>query len=174
MQNHPDVMFIQFTKDKGLTFYNTGDERVGKRSKTHNDRYLRQEGATKPVISMMPHPFASGHRRMYPSVSVKNDTPCNVNFVKVLYCACRKDENTFIVSGGAWTVETCRGGCLVTQILANLIVPDGTRTGRVLECAKYLSSGTSYSKFYIMWIDGVCCLRSWAQDSDKCTFQQCL
>ena len=23
MQNNPDVMFIQFTKDKGVTFYNT-------------------------------------------------------------------------------------------------------------------------------------------------------
>ena len=63
MKNN-DVMFIQFTKDKGLTFYNAGDERVAKRSPTHNDdRYLRQEGATTPVLSMMPHPFAS--RRLY-------------------------------------------------------------------------------------------------------------
>ena len=92
------------------------------------------------------------------------------------YGACVKDENNFIGSGGAWTVGTCRGGCLVTQILANLIIPAvTTSTGfRVVECAKYLSSGTSYTEFYIMWIDGVCCLRSWAQDSDKCTFQQCL
>ena len=66
MKNNPDVMFIQFTKDKGLTFYNAGDERFAVRSPTHNDdRYLRQEGKTRPVLSMMPRPFVSGHRRMF-------------------------------------------------------------------------------------------------------------
>ena len=28
VKNNPDVMFIQFTKDKGLTLYNAGDKRV--------------------------------------------------------------------------------------------------------------------------------------------------
>jgi len=65
VKNNLDVMFIQFTNDKGVTFYNVGDERVAVRSKTHNDRDLRQEGKTKTVLSMMPHhPFASHHRRM--------------------------------------------------------------------------------------------------------------
>ena len=161
-------MFIQFTKDKGLTFYNAGDERFAVRSPTHNDdRYLRQEGATKPVLSMMPHPFAS--RRLYPHVSVKNDTPHEVKFVKVLYCQCTPDENSFIVPGGTWMTETYRGGCLVTAILSTLILNDGT--GRVVDCLSYASSGTSYAKFFIMWIDDVCCLRSSAQSTTECTKQ---
>ena len=28
VKNNPDVMFIQFTKDKGLMLYNAGDKRV--------------------------------------------------------------------------------------------------------------------------------------------------
>ena len=64
----------------------------------HNDRYLRQEGATKSVLSMMPHPFASGHRQLYSNVSVKNDTPHEVNWIIVEYLwgSCDSDKNTFI------------------------------------------------------------------------------
>ena len=64
VKNNLDVMFIQFSRDKGFTFYNVGDERVAERSTTHSDRFLRQDGEMKPVLSMMPHPFASHHRRM--------------------------------------------------------------------------------------------------------------
>jgi hypothetical protein len=63
VKNNPDVMFIQFTKNKGFTFYNVGDERVAGRS---IGRFLRRGGEMKPVLSMMPHPFASRHRRMQP------------------------------------------------------------------------------------------------------------
>ena len=70
VKNNPDVMLIQFTNNNGLTFYNVDSEHVAERSKTHNDRYLRQEGEMKPVLSMMPYPFASGHRRM-------TDMECN-------------------------------------------------------------------------------------------------
>ena len=43
--------------------------------------------------------------------------------------------------------------------------------GREEQCSQYFSSGTGISEFYIMWIDGNCCLRSSAQDSDKCIRQ---
>ena len=116
-----------------MTFYNADDERFAVRSPTHiNDRYLRQEGVTKPVLSMMPHPFAS--RRLYPQVSVKNDTPHGVNFVKVHYCgACTKDQHNFIASRGTWTFRPYRGNCLVTLITANMVLPDAS----LLACAPY-------------------------------------
>ena len=172
VKNHPDVMFIQFTKDKGLTFYNTDDERVAQRSKMHyDDRYLRQEGEMKPVLSMMPHSFAS-HRRLYYKVAIKNNTPYEVNSITVEYCACNPDgeDNIFLAPGGTWTAKPYRGGCMITEIHSTLLLRDGTGQGRVLEC-NYLSSGTysSYWEFYMMWIDGVCCVRSWAQDDNKCT-----
>ena len=160
-------MFIQFTKDKGLTFYNTDDERAAQRSKTRNDRYLHQEEATTPVLSMMPHPFASGHRQLYTSVSVKNDTPYEVNSIRVEYCVCSKDENSFIASGGTWTVGTSRGGCLLTEIHSTLILNDGT--GRELDCIPYLSAGTTYAQFFIMLFDDVCCMRSSHQSPTECT-----
>merc|ERR1719506_263415 len=101
----------------------------------------------------MPHPFASRHRRLYSNASVKNDTPYKVNWIKIKYsCFCAADINNFIVSGGTWTVGTDRGLCPITKILADLIVPDGTSTGRVEGCAMYQSlGGTGYSQFYIMW-----------------------
>ena len=84
VKNNLDVMFIQFTKDKGFTFYNVGDERVAKRS---IDRFLRQDEGMKPVLSMMPHPFASRHRRMAPCMHDigigtldVNDPPPPLNF----------------------------------------------------------------------------------------------
>ena len=167
MQNFPDVMFIQFTKDKGLTFYNTGDESVAKRSKMHNDRYLRQEGATKSVLSMMPHPFASGHRRLYYRASIKNDTPFEVRWIKIEYASdfCSDEyENSIIASGGTWTSGSDRGICLIKRIRTKLITD-----GRSKLCWSYASGGgTGYSQFYIMWIDGDCCTRSCAQDTDKC------
>ena len=193
VQNHPDVMFIQFTNDKGLTFYNNDNERVAKkRSSTQDIRYLRPEGAMKPVLSMMPHPFASHHRRLYscasldpsfipldydaifdgntanpvgfyPKAKIRNDTPYRSNWCKVEYMACADDENDFIASGGTWTGPT-RGGCLIDYIFATLILHDGSQ----LKCNYYEGLGTGYSQFYIMFIDGVCCLRSSHQDSDKC------
>ena len=75
VKNNLDVMFIHFTNDKRLTFYNKDDKRVAVRSKTHNGRYLRLEGETKPVLSLLPHPFASRHRRLLYKVEIKNDTP---------------------------------------------------------------------------------------------------
>jgi hypothetical protein len=138
VQNHPDVMLIQFTKDKGLTFYNVGDERVAKRSTTHNDRYLHQEGATKPVLSMMPHPFLS--RRLfidYCSASIYNRTPYDANFARIEYfgCAeyCTPDENNFIGIEGTWTVSdrSKAYACQVTEVHATLILDDGS----TMECA---------------------------------------
>jgi len=165
VKNNPDVMFIQFTKDKGLTFYNAGDERVAKKlSPTQDNRYLRQEGATKPVLSMMPHAFAS--RRLYYAVAIKNDTPYEANFARIEYCACAKDENSFIASGGTWTADY-RGACLVTEIHSTLIVD-----GREVQCSGYFSSGTGISEFFLMWIDDVCCLRSSQQSNTECTDQQ--
>jgi len=163
VKNNPDVMFIQFTKDKGLTFYNAGDERVAKkRSPTHNDdRYLRQEGATTPVLSMMPYPFAS--RRLYYKVALKNDTPYEVNSAKIEYCGCASDENNFIASGGTWTADTYRGGCMVQKIHSTLIID-----GREERCWGYLSTGTGISEFFLMWINDVCCLRSSEQSNTEC------
>jgi hypothetical protein len=168
-------MYIQFTKDKGLTFYNSGDERFAVRSPTHNgDRYLRQEGATKPVLSMMPHPFAS--RQLYYRVAIKNDTPYEVISARIEYCGCAKDENTFIASGGTWTADSYRGGCLVTEIHATVRLP-GT-FGREVECLSYKSGGsasfgegTGLSGFFLMLIDDVCCLRSSIQSNTECTIQ---
>ena len=143
--------------------------RVAKRSKTQNDRYFRQEGATKPVLSMMPHPFVSGHRQLYSRVSIiKNDTPYKVNSARIEYWACTKDENNVIASGGTWTAGPDRGGCLVTKILSTLILQDGSE----LECKPYLSTGTCYAIFFIMFIDGVCCLRSDSQSTTECTKQE--
>lgn len=51
-------MFIQFTNNKELT-YNVGDERVAECFTTRIDRYLHQKAEKKPVLLMMPHPFAS-------------------------------------------------------------------------------------------------------------------
>ena len=113
---------------------------------------------------MMPHPFASGHRRLYSNVSVKNDTPHKVNFARVEYWGCASDENSFIASGGAWTVGTCRGGCLVEAILSSLIPQDGSE----LKCKPYLSTGTGIASFYIMLHNGECCLRSWKQSNTEC------
>jgi hypothetical protein len=159
-------MFIQFTKDKGLTFYNAGDERVAKkRSPTQDNRYLRQEGATKPVLSMMPHPFASRRDQdilVYSKVAFKNDTPYDANFARVEYCACADDENDFIASGGTWTADY-RGLCLVTEIHSTLIID-----GREAQCAGYFSTGTGISEFFLMWIDGECCLRSSEQSNTEC------
>ena len=85
MKNNSYVMFLQFTNDKGLTFYNNDDERFAVRSPTHNDdRYLRQEDETT-VLSMMPHPFVGCHRRLYSRVSIKNDTPYEVNSARIEY-----------------------------------------------------------------------------------------
>ena len=154
VKNNPDVMFIQFTNNKGLTFYNNDDERVAKRS-------------IDLVLSMMPHPFASGHRRLYYKASVKNDTPHEVNYIKIEYKCCNSDENFYIASGGTWTAGTYRGGCLVTWIHSNLILHDGNE----LMCKSYFSSGTSYDTFFIMLIDGICCLRSDHQSNTECTNQ---
>ena len=81
----------------------------------------------------------------------------------VEYLACADDENNFIASGGTWT-GPYRGGCLINAIYGTLTLHDDS----VLKCNFYDGKGTGYSEFYIMLIDGVCCLRSWAQDSDKC------
>ena len=108
-------------------------------------------------------------RALYPHVSVKNDTPYEVNSIRVEYSACADDDNNFIASAGTWTAGTYRGGCLVTDIHSTLILNDGT--GRVLECASYWSGGTGYSEFFIMWIDGDCCLRSSYQSNTECTKQ---
>jgi hypothetical protein len=162
VKNNPDVMFIQFTKDKGLTFYNAGDERVAKkRSPTQDNRYLHQEGATKPVLSMMPHPFAS--RRLYNKVALKNDTPYEVNSARIEYCACADDDNNFIASGGTWTADDYRGACMVTKIHSTLIID-----GRAHQCWGYSSTGTGLSEFFLMWIDGGCCLRSSEQSNTEC------
>ena len=79
VKNNPDVMFIQFTKDKEFTFYNAGDERVAERSIA---RFLRQDGEMKPVLSMMPHPFASHYRRMTECGGCGQDSDCPSG----LYC----------------------------------------------------------------------------------------
>ena len=125
----------------------------------------------KPVLSMIPHPSASGDRQlfMYAQVSVKNDTPYEVKSIEVKYCACTSDENTFIASGGTWTAGQTgdRGLCLVNQIHTVLRLHDGTSRN----CFSYWSSGTSIASFYIMWIDDVCCLRSWKQSNTECSLQ---
>ena len=152
-------MFIQLTKDKGLSFYNAGDEHFAVRSPTDNDdRYLHPERATRPVLLMMPHPFPSAHGRLYSNASVKNDTPYEVRWIRIEYVCgdfvfCRPDTNNFIASGGTWTVRTDRGICLITGIFANLVI-----NGRSKRCRSYASGvGTGYSQFYFMWIDGDCC-----------------
>ena len=55
----------------------------------------------------------------------------------------------------------------VTQIHTILRLPDGTDR----DCFSYHSSGTGIASFYIMWIDGVCCHRSWKQSNTECTKQ---
>ena len=161
-----------------MTFYNAGEERVAVRSQTHNDdRYLRQEGETRPVLSMMPHPFPSDHRRLfYSNASVKNDTPYDVRWISIEYAwgscegQCRPDRNRFIGTGGTWTVQAERGICLITAIYVSLDIYDENKVGGYgsMDCRSYSSSGTGYSQFYIMLIDGECCTRSKAQDADTC------
>ena len=119
---------------------------------------------------MMPHPFPSDHRRLfYSNASVKNDTPYDVRWISIEYAwgscegQCRPDRNRFIGTGGTWTVQAERGICLITDIVVILVID-----GREHECSDYSSSGTGMASFYIMWIDGECCTRSWKQDADKC------
>ena len=57
-------MFIQFTKDMGLSFYTLNEERVAVRSTSPKNRYLHQEGETKPLLSMVTHPHRRRRRRM--------------------------------------------------------------------------------------------------------------
>ena len=96
-------------------------------------------------------------------MALKNDTPYKVNSARIEYCDCDKDENNFIASGGTWTADTYRGGCLVTEIHSTLII-----NGREKQCKGYFSSGTGISEFYIMWIDDACCLRSSQQSNTEC------
>ena len=117
------------------------------------------------MLSMMPHPFAS-RQFYYYKVALKNDTPYEVNFARIEYCGCTKDENNFIASGGTWTADY-RGGCLVTHIHSTLKLNDGS----VVECARYWATGTGLSEFFLMWIDGECCLRSRKQSNTRCTKQ---
>ena len=63
-------------------------------------------------------------------------------------------------------IKKPNGGCLVTEIHSTLIID-----GREEQCWGYFSSGTSYSEFYIMWINDVCCMRNSKQSNTECTNQ---
>ena len=183
VKNNPDVMFIQFTNNKGQSFYNDHNERVAKRS---IDRYLRQEGETKPVLSMTPHPFVSHHRRLtgnqcttaifnedfvkpltgdfYARVNIKNDTPYEAYYVYVDYMTIDcEEEDVTVISGYKWT-GPARGTCLVKDIKAYV----RNSWGGTKPCIKYDAgdTGTGYSEFYIIYIDEICCVRSWAQSKE--------
>ena len=102
---------------------------------------------------------------LYPNVSVKNDTPHNSNYVYVGYGGlCANDKNTnFMASGGTWTGPD-RYGCLVNWIHSILILDDGSE----LDCKEYTSHGTGYSDFFIILIDGQCCVRSSHESFTEC------
>jgi len=74
VETNPNVMFIQFTNDNGLTFYNIADERVAVRTTTHDNRYLHQDGKTQPVLSMVTHPHSRRRRRMTDGCNDVGDT----------------------------------------------------------------------------------------------------
>jgi len=185
VKNNPDVMFIQFTNDMGQSFYNPDNERVAVRYTADNDRYLRQEGEMKPVLSMMPHPLASRHRRMtpdcssanldggivpqhygwgwYPEVTIRNNTPYYTSHAKVIFTACSKDE-TYGIASGDMFVGDFRGYCLLVNIKTTLMLPDGSE----LKCNDYDSTGTALAEFFLMLHDGVCCVRSERRTDQKC------
>ena len=56
------------------------------------------------------------------------------------------------------------GHCLLTKIETTLMLPDG----RELKCNDYESSGTALAKFFLMLLDGVCCVRSERLTDQKC------
>ena len=114
----------------------------------------------------------------YPYVELKNTTPYPVDPLyywegealsdaKVWYAPflglCSDDQiEEGIAPGGTWSA-TSRGGCLVKQIDAKLTLFDG----RKLKCASYLSFIPDYLQFSILYIDGVCCVRS-SQQTQEC------
>ena len=60
-----------------------------------------------------------------------------------------------------------RGSCLISAIHSTLILHDGSE----MTCKSYSSTGTCYATFFIMLIDGVCCLQSDLQSNTECTNQ---
>ena len=56
---------------------------------------------------------------------------------------------------------------MISAIHSTLILHDGSE----ITCKSYSSTGTCIASFYIMWIDDVCCLRSWKQSNTECSLQ---
>ena len=93
-----------------------------------------------------------------PPVKITNQTPYEAysGFVDYDALLCRNDVYS-VASGQTWTA-TSRGGCLVYDITANLVLsPNG---GDQLECKmKTFYGGTSLSQFYIVMNgDDKCCV----------------
>ena len=73
---------------------------------------------------------------------------------------CRDDEAPGALAPGAIWEGPYRGGCLLTTVTdVDLLRPDSE--GGRLKCNPYVSSdGTGYSEFFIILIEGECCIRS--------------
>ena len=103
----------------------------------------------------------------YAKVTIKNDTPHDTQYTSVNYEVCQSDFiPEGIVSGYLWTGPD-RGFCLVTHIYATLTRPEDK--GRELTCTYCTSSyGTAYSEYFIILVDGRCCVRSSHQSLTDC------
>lgn len=86
----------------------------------------------------------------YPRVNISNETPYFASQAKVYYRShnfCAQDiTRDGIAAGTTYTAPDSRGICLVTKIVADVTLPDGS----TLACSSYTSSGTSYSVYSII------------------------
>jgi hypothetical protein len=81
---------------------------------------------------------------LYPAVHIVNSTSYAVTGT-VVYSVCSDDNyNIDAGPGTSWTGPS-RGGCLITEITAQLAV-----NGSFISATPYTSSGTSYSQFAIL------------------------
>ena len=98
----------------------------------------------------------------YSKVTIQNDTPHHSfeTIVSYTWLLCSDDIiSEGIASGYMWTGPK-RGLCSIELISTTLNLPTGP-----LECGPYAnSSGTSRSEFFIIFINGECCVRGSNQD----------
>lgn len=108
------------------------------------------------------------HRSLqYSKVTIQNDTPHHSSETIVSYTGLLCSDDIIsegIATGYKWTGPK-RGLCSIDLISTTLDLPTGP-----LECGPYAnSSGTSRSEFFIIFINGECCVRGSNQDlHDSC------
>jgi len=81
---------------------------------------------------------------LYPAVNIINSTTHAVTGT-VVYAACSDDDFKIAAGPGTSWTGPYRGGCLITEISAQIAYE-----GTFVEATPYESSGTSYSEFAVI------------------------